>query len=105
MALILVKESAMTPRRIPDTILLRWTFRRGSDFLTCRLERRSNGAYVLRVIPHSDRRAASLEIFEAGPLAFQRHGYTAARLREMGWMLVDYSRPVTNPTPELEAAA
>jgi hypothetical protein len=95
----------MKPRRTPATILLRWTFRRGSDFLTCRLERQSHGAYALRVIPHGDRRTASLEIFEAGPLAFQRHGHTARRLREMGWMLVDYSRPVMNPSPDLEAAA
>lgn len=80
-------------RPVPATILLRWTFRRGSDFLTCTLERRANAIYTLRVIPHNDRRSASLEIIDGAVPAYQRHGYTAARLRELGWTLVAYSRP------------
>ncbi len=80
-------------RSNPPVILLRWTFRRGSDFLTCILERQPDANYALRVIPHGDRREASVETIDSAVRAYQRHGLTASRLREFGWELVDYTRP------------
>jgi len=74
-------------------MLLRWTFRSGSDFLTCSLERQQDATYALRVIPHGDRRERSVEIIDSAVRAYQRHGLTVARLREFGWELVDYTRP------------
>ena len=90
-------------RSNPPVVLLRWTFRRGSDFLTCSLERQSNASYALRVIPHGDRRDASMEIIDTAARAYQRHGFTAARLRELGWAIVRYTRP-ERPSTDIVAA-
>jgi hypothetical protein len=86
----------MKRTRPAPVLLLRWTFRSGSDFLTCSLERQQDATYALRVIPHGDRREASVEIIDSAVRAYQRHGLTAARLREFGWELIDYTRPATN---------
>ena len=92
----------MKRTRPASVLLLRWTFRSGSDFLTCSLERQHDATYALRVIPHADRREASVEIIDTAVRAYQRHGLTAARLCEFGWELVNYTRPAK--TMEEQAA-
>lgn len=78
-------------RLVPSVTVVRSTFRRGCDFLTCRLDRRSADTFALLVIPHGDERCESVEIIETAGVALKRHGFTSQRLHDMGWVLVDYA--------------
>jgi hypothetical protein len=79
------------PRLGPQVTLLRWTFRRDGEFLTCRLDRQRNGTFVITVMTHGLRRPDSAEEASSATLAFQLHADTADRLRELGWVVVGYS--------------
>jgi hypothetical protein len=79
-------------RETRPTGLLRWVFQRGSQLLTCQLDREGRQpSYTLSLVPHWDvRQAASLR-FAAGVSAFRRHAAVADELRRQGWTLVAYS--------------
>lgn len=75
--------------------LLRWVFRRGNRFLTCQLERIADtSAYRVAIVPHWDCARALVRSYDAGVTAFRDHAELAAELREAGWTLTAYSRPV-----------
>ena len=86
--------------------VLRWIFRRGNDFLTCRLDRYPD-RYVMMLIPHGEGPVAAIETVETTVRAYQHHASTAAQLRELGWVLVHHTQPLHSgprPTPDEIAA-
>ena len=85
------------PRR-----LLAWTFRRGTQFLTCELLCTSDHQYAVIVTPHVDG-AVIVEELSNGVNAFQRHAALALQLRQQGWTVVAYA-PIPSPrTPAPQA--
>jgi hypothetical protein len=88
--------------------MLRWTFRRGNDFLTCVIDRsRSVGGYQLAVVPQSRSDAARIEVFRSAFDVLLRHATIAKELRDLGWTLVAYtgSSPLTPQQHPLTALA
>jgi len=72
--------------------LLRWVFQRGTQVLTCQLDREGrHAAYSLSLVPHWDVRQAVTETFDAGVTAFRRHAAVAEHLRSQGWTLASYT--------------
>jgi hypothetical protein len=73
--------------------MLRWTFRRGNDFLTCVIDRaRSGRGYQLAVVPQaSSDAAARIEVFPSAFSVLLRHASIASELRDLGWTLVAYT--------------
>lgn len=74
--------------------MLRWTFIRDHDALTCELDANAPGNYEVSVVPHWDVSATAIERFDAAPGAFERHAELARYLRDTGWQLVRrWARP------------
>jgi hypothetical protein len=72
--------------------LLRWTFRRGNDFLTCVIDRARGGqGYQLSVVPQTACEVARMELFRTPFEVLLRHATIARELRDMGWTLVEYT--------------
>jgi hypothetical protein len=67
--------------------MLRWTFTRNHDALTCELDANAPGNYDVSVVPHWDVSAAAIEHFDGATRAFERHAELARYLRETGWHL------------------
>ena len=88
------RRTSGTPTINPQR-LLAWTFRRGSQFLTCELLRTSDNKYAVIVTPHSDG-AVIVEEMSNGVGAFHRHAALALQLRQQGWTVVAYA-PVPSP--------
>ena len=84
----MTKTTPTTSRNV-----LRWTFRRGSNFIACELVRLNNRQYSLALVPLFDRGQGASETFESGLAAFHRHATIASTLRESGWKVVAYSGP------------
>jgi len=79
--------------------LLRWTFRRGNDLLTCVIDRaRSGRGYQLSVVPETPTEIARTEVFRTPFDVLLRHAAIARELRETGWTLVEYTGALP-PTP------
>jgi hypothetical protein len=89
--------------------LLRWTFRRGNDLLTCVIDRARNGyGYQLAIVPERSSRAArtTIETFRSAFEVLLRHAAIATELRELGWTLVAYTdSPLTPDQQPLLALA
>jgi hypothetical protein len=72
--------------------MLRWTFRRGNEFLTCVIDRARTGrGYQLAVVPQTTSDAARIEVFRSAFDVLLRHASIASELRELGWTLVAYT--------------
>ncbi len=76
--------------------LLAWTFRRGTQFLTCELLATANQQYAVIVTPHWSAGTTIIEELSAGVKAFQRHAAIVMQLRQQGWSVVAYA-PVPSP--------
>ena len=89
--------------------LLRWTFRRGNDLLTCVIDRaRSGFGYQLAIVPErsSQRVRTVIETFRSAFDVLLRHAEIARDLRESGWTLVAYTdSPLTPDQQPLLALA
>lgn len=89
--------------------LLRWTFRRGNDLLTCVIDRARCGyGYQLAVVPQRSSHYAttSIETFRSAFDVLLRHAAIASELRELGWTLVAYTNaPLTPDRHPLTALA
>jgi hypothetical protein len=75
--------------------MLRWVLQRDTKAITCQLDAR-NRSYEVCVLPHWDPSAAIIERFDAPTPARFRHAEVARRLRENGWMVIDYVVADTN---------
>ena len=80
----------MRIRRNDPQYLLRWTFLRGNELLTCQIHRRRSGLYRLSLIPHSTNGMSAVETFPTTMRALHRHAALAAELRQDGWTVVSY---------------
>ena len=92
----------MRMRRHEPQYLLRWTFLRGNELLTCQLHRRRGGLYRLSLIPHSGNGRSTVEAFASTLPALHRHAEIAAELRQAGWTVVSYGgqtpkTPISRP--------
>lgn len=78
--------------------MLRWTFRRGNDFLTCVIDRARGGrGYQLAVVPQSPMDTARIEVFHNAFDVLIRHASIASELRDLGWTLVAYTDAPRTP--------
>jgi len=80
--------------------LLRWTFRRGNDLLTCVIDRaRSGFGYQLAIVPERSSHSARtvIETFRSAFDVLLRHASLVRELRESGWTLVAYTDSPLTP--------
>ena len=75
--------------------LLAWTFRRGTQFLTCELLCTSDNKYAVFITPYTGG-AVVVEELSNGVNAFHRHAALALQLRQQGWNVVAYA-PLPSP--------
>ncbi len=88
--------------------MLRWTFRRGNDFITCVIDRARGGrGYQLAVVPaERDSDDARIELFHSAFDVLLRHASIVNELRDLGWTLVAYTdSPLTPQQHPLTALA
>jgi hypothetical protein len=72
--------------------MLRWTFRRGNEFLTCAIDRTHGGrGYQLAVVPQAASDTARIETFGTAFAVLLRHATIASELRDLGWTLIAYT--------------
>jgi hypothetical protein len=88
--------------------MLRWTFRRGTEVLTCVIDRaRAGRGYQLAVVPQTPSDAARIEVFGTAFDVLLRHASIASELRDLGWTLVAYTdlphTPYQHPLTALAA--
>ena len=82
----------MTRRTSPSShTVIRWTFRYGSNVLTCGVDRHAEGLYVLSVVPNDASHVAMIETFDSSVAALRRHAAIAACLRDRGWTVAGYT--------------
>jgi hypothetical protein len=78
--------------------VVRWTFQRGSELLTCQVHRQRGGLYRLSLIPHAPRGMSGVETFGHLVSALHRHAAIAKELRQQGWIVVSYGTTPRTPT-------
>jgi hypothetical protein len=75
--------------------LIRWTFTRGREHMSCQVEREiaGNGAgrFAVISIPSQRLQRGTVEFFENAAAALRRHAMLASDLRETGWKVVAYT--------------
>ena len=71
--------------------VVRWTFRYGSNVLTCGVERHAGGLFALSVVPNDGSHVAMVETFDSSVAALRRHAVITECLRDRGWALVGYT--------------
>ena len=76
--------------------LLAWTFRRGTQFLTCELLCTSDHKFAVFITPYNNGGAVVVEELSNGVNAFHRHAALAVQLRQQGWSVVAYA-PMPSP--------
>ena len=82
----------MTQRTSPSShTVVRWTFRYGSNVLTCGVERHADALYILTVVPIDGSHVAMVETFDSSVAALRRHAVIAECLRDRGWALLGYT--------------
>jgi hypothetical protein len=95
-------------RRDNTECVVRWTFLRGNELLTCQIHRLSRGRFRLSLIPFTAKGPSAVEHFASIFTALQRHAELAASLRQAGWVVVAYSEvprtPSTHTRPDVIAA-
>ena len=87
----------MTSRTAELQQVLRWTFQRGSDLLTCVVHGLPS-AFRVSLIPHGPGQTSSVQSCPSLSAALSRHAAIAAALRDQGWDVVSYTN--TPLTPE-----
>ena len=92
----------MTSRTAELQQVLRWTFQRGSDLLTC-VVHGVPCAFRVSLIPHGSGQNSSVESCPSLSVALSRHADIAATLRDQGWDVVGYTN--TPLTPESRPVA
>jgi hypothetical protein len=81
----------MTSTGLDSRRMLRWTLYRGTNAVTCQIDRtHSDGSYTVSVVPHQDLAAAAIETYDASVAAFQRHAAIVSKLRRAGWKMAAY---------------
>jgi hypothetical protein len=107
----------MTSRTVELQQVVRWTFKRGSDVLTCVVHGLPR-AFRVSLIPHGPKNAApgrtgraQISTVQSCPTlsaALRRHADIAAALRDQGWTVVSYTNspltPDTLPAAVVQAA-
>jgi hypothetical protein len=88
----------MRTRRDESNAVVTWTFRRGSESLTCQVHRQRGGLYRLALVPHAPRGMSAVETFGHLVSALHRHAAIAADLRQQGWAVVSYGATPRTPT-------
>lgn len=88
----------MRKRGTETQYLLRWTFLRGNELLTCQIQRRRSGLYRLSLIPHSGAGQRTIAHFPSTMRALHGHATVAAELRQAGWTVASYGGQ-TPPSP------
>lgn len=88
----------MRTRRDESQAVVRWTFQRGNELLTCQVHRQRSGRYRLSLVPHAPRGLSGMENFAHLVSALHRHAAIAAELRQQGWMVVSYGAAPRTPT-------
>ena len=95
-------------RRDETQCVVRWTFLRGNELLTCQIHRLSRGRFRLSLIPFGAKGRSAVENFASIFTALQRHAALAASLRQAGWEVVAYSdvprTPASHTQPDTLAA-
>ena len=82
------------------TPLLHWVFQKGALHVTCSIDMVGEGsAFDVRVFPHWNPSASTVERFFDAPAAFEHHAELALILRMAGWAVADHA-----PRHELAAA-
>ena len=98
----------MRLRRDESECVVRWTFLRGNDLLTCQIHRQSGGRFRLSIVPFAPKGMSAILSFGSIFSALQRHAAIAADLRQAGWTVVAYSEtpqaPATQTLPDALAA-
>ena len=90
----------MRLRRHESACVVRWTFLRGNDLLTCQIHRQANGHFRLSLVPFSPKGRSGVQSFGSIFSALQRHAAIAADLRQAGWTVVAYSEQPQTPTTQ-----
>jgi hypothetical protein len=69
--------------------VIRWTFQRNANAITCELDLRTPHAYEICIVPHWAPASAVIECFDAREAALGRHTELTKCLRENGWMVIE----------------
>jgi hypothetical protein len=98
----------MRTRRDESKSVVRWTFGRENELLTCQVHRQRGGRYRLSLIPRAVKGLSAVESFTHLVSALHRHAAIAAQLREDGWTVVSYGAtprtPIYRTMPDTLAA-
>ena len=90
----------------PMPPVVRWVFKYDRELLTCRVDQQTTGRYSLTVIPETLSCAARVVVYERATEALRQHAAIAAALRDLGWMVVEYTTVDTpDPAHSQDAAA
>ena len=85
------KSSLKASRQEPER-LVRWEFLRGSDRLSCLIDRdRTSGMFGVALVGSRGPARGSAETFRALTSALARHATLASVLRADGWKLAAYT--------------
>jgi len=87
----------MTSRTAELHQVVRWTFQRGSEMLTCVVHGLPR-TFRVSLIPHGPGQISSVQSCPSLFAALSRHADIAAALRDQGWDVVSYTN--TPLTPE-----
>jgi len=94
----------MTSRTAELQQVLRWTFQRGSDLLTCVVHGLPR-AFRVSLIPHGPGGTSAVQSCPSLYSALQTHADIAAALRDQGWDVVSYTNtPLTPNSRPIRAA-
>jgi hypothetical protein len=96
-------RSAMSIRRADTPSVVRWSFLRGNELLTCQIHRLPGGRFRLSLVPFAGTGRSVIETFGSIFSALQRHAAIAASLRQAGWTVVAYSETPRTPVPHTPA--
>src|SRR5687768_3901655 len=88
----------MRTRRDETQCVVRWTFLRGNELLTCQIHRQPGRRFRLSLVPFTAKGSSAVETFGSIFGALQRHADLAVALRQAGWTVVAYSDTPRTPT-------
>jgi hypothetical protein len=78
--------------------MLRWTFRRRNDFLTCVIDcARAGRGFQLAIVSEASSEVGRLERFRTAFDVLLRHASIVSDLRDSGWTLVAYTDSPRTP--------
>ena len=94
----------MTSRTTELQQVVRWTFQRGSDVLTCVVHALPS-AFRVSLIPYGRGQTSSVHSCASLSAALTRHADIAATLRDQGWDVVSYTNTPLRPESRPQAVA